>query len=350
MKRIEQYIAGIEPVNTARDAEVQAHLNNLTKPLGSLGRLEDFAARFIRASDSYPPRLKKKAIYIMAADHGVCAEGVSAFPAEVTPQMVLNFLRGGAGINVLARHTGCETVVVDMGVNYDFENTPGLVNRKVAKGSKNIAKEAAMTEKELEQAIFAGIGLAEEAAKNGVDIIGTGDMGIGNTTPSTALYAAMLGLSPDTIVGPGTGLDAAGIARKTEVLNRILALHTPFASPLDALRKVGGLEIAGLTGLILGAAKNRIPVVVDGFISMAAAIVAIRSAPPVHQRVFFAHFSAERGHRRICEEVGVKPILDLDMRLGEGTGAALAIGIIEASVKIYNEMATFGGAGVSTAL
>ncbi len=350
MKRIEQYISAIRPVDTARDGEIQAHLDNLTKPPGSLGRLEETVARYIRASTAFPPRLRKKAIYIMAGDHGVCAEGVSAFPAEVTPQMVLNFLRGGAAINVLARHTGCETVVVDMGVNYDFDKTPGLVNLKVAKGTKNIAKEAAMTEKELEQAVFAGIGLAEEAAKNGVDIIGTGDMGIGNTTPSTALYAALLGLNPEEITGPGTGLDAAGVKRKTEVLKRVLALHAPFASPLDALRKVGGLEIAGITGLIFGAAKHNIPVVVDGFISMAAAITAIRSAPPVHQRVFFAHLSAERGHRRICEEVGVKPILDLDMRLGEGTGAALAIGIVEASVKIYNEMATFGSAGVSTAL
>ncbi len=349
MERIKEYMAGIAPVDESRRKEIQAHLDNLTKPVGSLGRLEDLAMRYILASGGRPPKMRKKMIFIMAADHGVTAEGVSAYPSEVTPQMVFNFLRGGAAINVLARHTGCETVVVDMGVNYDFGPTPGLIDRKVAKGSRNIAKEAAMTEDEMEQALFAGIKLAEEAAANGADIIGMGDMGIGNTTPSTALYCAMLGLPAETLVGPGTGLDPAGIARKTEVLNRILKLHAPFVSTMDALRKVGGLEIAGLTGLVLGAARHNVPVVVDGFISMAAAIVAIRSAPPVHQRVFFSHISAERGHRRICEEVGVTPLLDLKMRLGEGTGAALTIGLIEAAVKVYNEMATFQSAGVSGA-
>ncbi len=350
MKKIFDYMETIEPVDGSRDAMVQEHLDSLTKPPGSLGRLEELALRFVRTSVAYPPKISKKTIFIMAGDHGVAREGVSAFPAEVTPQMVLNFLGGGAAINVLARHAGIETVVVDMGVNFNFQDAPGLVNKKVAKGTKNIAEEAAMTAEEMERAVFAGIELAEKAAKDGCHLIGMGDMGIANTTASTALYCALLGLSPEAITGPGTGLDQKGIERKTEVIKKALALHAPFATPMDALMKLGGLEIAGLTGLVLGAAKSKVPVVVDGFISTAAAIVAIRSAPAVLPRVFWAHISNERGHKRVCQEVGIRPILDLDMRLGEGTGAALAMSIIEASVKIYNEMATFKKAGVSTAL
>jgi len=350
VKKILDYIQTIPPVDNSRDAMAQDHLNSLTKPPGSLGRLEELAIRFIRASVAYPPKIEKKTIFIMAGDHGVAREGVSAFPAEVTPQMVYNFLGGGAAINVLARHAGIDTVVVDMGVNADFQKAAGLVDKKVAKGTKNIAQEPAMTEEELERAVFAGIELAEKAAREGCHLIGTGDMGIANTTPSTALYCALLGLSPEAITGPGTGLDAKGVEHKTEVVKKILALHAPFSSPLDALRKVGGLEIAGLTGLVLGAAKSRVPVVVDGFISTAAAIVAVRSAPAVLERIFWAHLSNERGHRRVCEEVGIRPLFDLDMRLGEGTGSAMAMWLVEASIKVYNEMATFKKAGVSTAL
>lgn len=350
MKKVLGYIAQIVPVDHSRDAEIQAHLDNLTKPPGSLGRLEEFAAQFVRASGGIPPRLQNKTMFVMAGDHGVTEEKISAFPAEVTPQMVLNFLGGGAAINVLARHGGCETVVVDMGVNFDFGSPKGLVDKKIAKGTRNFTKTAAMTEEEAERAVLAGIELAEKAAQGGAHIIGIGEMGIGNTTAATAMYCAMLGLAPEIVAGPGTGLDAGGISRKVETVKKALALHAPFASPLDVLRKVGGFEIAGMAGVVLGAAKNNVPVVADGFISSAAAIVAIRSAPAVRERVFFSHVSAERGHRRICEEAGINPVLDLNLRLGEGTGAAMAISIIEASVKIYNEMATFKKAGVSGAL
>lgn len=350
MKTISEYINQILPVDHSRDAEIQAHLDNLTKPLGSLGRLEEFAAQFARASGAVPPRLQKKTMIVMAGDHGVTEEKISAFPAEVTPQMVLNFLGGGAAINVLARHAGCETVVVDMGVNFDFGPLAGLVERKVGKGTRNFTKGPAMTEEETARALWAGIELAEKAARNGTHIIGIGEMGIGNTTSATAMYCAMLGLAPETVAGPGTGLDADGVSRKAAAVKTALALHAPFATPLDALRKVGGFEIAGMTGVVLGAARNNVPVVADGFISSVAAIVAIRTAPAMRERVFFSHVSAERAHRRICEEAGITPVLDLNLRLGEGTGAALAITVIEAAVKIYNEMSTFKKAGVSNAL
>ncbi|MBI3793231.1 MAG: nicotinate-nucleotide--dimethylbenzimidazole phosphoribosyltransferase [Nitrospinae bacterium] len=350
MKKVLDYIAGIKPVDVSMDVAALDHINSLTKPPGSLGRMEEFALNFIRASNCIPPKLDKKTIFIMAGDHGVAQEGVSAFPAEVTPQMVFNFLSGGAAINVLARHAGIKTVVVDMGVNADLSGRPGLTDKKIGMGTKNIAKQPAMTNDEAERAIFAGIELAETAAKEGCHIIGTGDMGIANTTPSTALYCALLGLSPEEISGPGTGLDEKGVRHKAEVVKKAVALHAPYASPLDALAKLGGFEIAGLTGLILGAAKNNIPVVVDGFISSAAAMVAVKCAPAVMQRTFWSHMSNERGHKKVCETMGVLPILDLNLRLGEGTGAALAIWIIEGSVKIYNEMATFKNAGVSTAV
>jgi nicotinate-nucleotide--dimethylbenzimidazole phosphoribosyltransferase len=350
MKKILEYISGIKPVDYSKDAAAIDHLNNLTKPPGSLGRLEELAIGFIRASNAVPPKLDKKIIFIMAGDHGVARERVSAFPAEVTPQMVFNFLSGGAAINVLARHADIQTVVVDMGVNADLSGRDGLVDKKVGMGTKNIAEEPAMTEEELERAVFAGISLAEEAAKNGCHIIGTGDMGIANTTPSTAIYCALLGLKPEDISGPGTGLDEKGIKHKAEVVKKALALHAPYGSPMDVLAKLGGFEIAGLTGLILGAAKNNIPVVVDGFISSAAAMVAVKSSPAVLQRIFWAHLSNERGHKKVLAEMGINPILDLNLRLGEGTGAALAIWIIEGAIKVYNEMATFKKAGVSTAL
>lgn len=347
MKEIEEYINSIKQVDTGRDAEVQEHLDFLTKPPGSLGRLEEIAKEFIRASSAYPPEIKKKTIFVMAGDHGVAEEGVSAFPQEVTAQMVGNFINGGAAINVLSRHIGCETKVVDMGVKGELGNPPGLIDKKVGHGTKNFAKEAAMTEEELVKALKAGIGLAEEAAREGTSLIGTGDMGIANTTPSTALYCALLGFEPEEITGKGTGIDGKTVEHKAMVIKKAVEKHAPYKSPLDALMKIGGYEIAGLTGLIFGAAKNDIPIVIDGFISTAAAVVAMESAPFVRRRLFFSHLSQEKGHRLVCEKLDVRPILDIDMRLGEGTGAALAIGIIEASIKLYNEMATFKSANVS---
>ena len=350
MKEVLDYIKKITAVDTSNDERVQKQLDSLTKPPGSLGRLEEIVKDFARSSANGSPAIKKKTIFVMAGDHGVAKSGVSAFPAEVTPQMVLNFLNGGAAINVLARHTGCETKVVDMGVNYDFQNPPGLIDRKIGRGTKNIAEGAAMTEQETVKAIMAGIRLAEEAAKSGTDIIGTGEMGIANTTPSTAIFCALLGFSPEDITGSGTGLDEKGISRKAEAVKQALEKNEPFGDPLETLMKLGGFEIAGLVGIILGSARMNIPVVVDGFISTAAAVVAMEAAPYVRRKLFFAHLSTEKGHRKVMEKLDVKPILDLDMRLGEGTGAALAISIIEASLKIFNEMATFESAGVSDAV
>jgi nicotinate-nucleotide--dimethylbenzimidazole phosphoribosyltransferase len=347
VKEILDYIKQIGPVDTSRDEKVRKRLDNLTKPLGSLGRLEEIVKDFARASANYPPMIRKKTIFVMAGDHGVAESGVSAFPAEVTPQMVKNFLNGGAAINVLARHAGCETKVVDMGVKADFENAAGLIDRKVAHGTKNIAEGPAMTEKETIKAVMAGIELAEEAADNGTDLIGTGEMGIANTTPATAIFCALLGFSPEEITGSGTGLDAEGIKRKTEVIRQALKKNEPFETPLELLMKLGGFEIAGLVGVILGGARKSVPVVVDGFISTAAAVVAMEAVPYVRRKLFFAHLSNERGHGKVLEKLDVKPILNFDMRLGEGTGAALAISIIEASIKIFNEMATFESAGVS---
>lgn len=350
MKEILDYIKLIEPVDTSKDEQAQRRLDSLTKPPGSLGMLEEIVKDFVRASTAYPPAINKKTIFVMAGDHGVADSGVSAFPAEVTPQMVMNFLGGGAAINVLARHAGCETKIVDMGVKSDFKNPPGLIDRKIAHGTKNITDGPAMTKDETVKAVMAGIRLAEEAAKDGSDIIGTGDMGIANTTPSTAIFCALLGLSPQEITGSGTGLDAKGIGHKTSVIKSALKKNEPYENPLEILMKLGGLEIAGLVGVILGCARMKVPVVVDGFISTAAAVVAMEAAPYVRRKLFFAHLSNEKGHAKVLDKLDVTPILSLDMRLGEGTGAALAIFIIEASIKIFTEMATFESAGVSDAV
>jgi len=350
VKEILEYIKQIAPVDTSNDEKVQKRLDSLTKPPGSLGRLEEIVKDFARSSANASPKIQKKTIFIMAGDHGVAESGVSAFPAEVTPQMVLNFLNGGAAINVLARHAGCETKVVDMGVKFDFQNPPGLIDRKIGHGTKNIAEGPAMTEKETVKAVIAGIRLAEDAARDGSDIIGTGEMGIANTTSSTAIFCALLDFTPEDITGSGTGLDEKGISCKAEIIKKALEKNEPFGSPLETLMKLGGFEIAGLVGLILGGARMNVPVVVDGFISTAAAVVAMEAAPFVRRKLFFAHLSNEKGHMKVMERLGIKPILDFDMRLGEGTGAALAISVIEASVKIFNEMATFESAGVSDAV
>jgi len=337
----------ISPLDHAIDAISRARQDSLTKPPKSLGKLEDIAVRYVRITGNNQPKLNKKSIFVMAGDHGIAEEKVSAFPAEVTPQMVLNFLTGGAAINVLSRHAGCETKVVDMGVNYKFGMLDGLIDRKVGMGTKNFAKEEAMSEEDLDKCLKAGIELANTEADEGTDIIGIGEMGIANTTSATAIFCALYGLDPNEISGKGTGLDDAGVSRKAEVIKTALEKHAPFNSPLEVLRKVGGFEIAGLVGLIIGAASRNIPVVVDGFITTSAVAVAIELLPEVKERLFFAHISQEQAHKKVLEKIGGEPILDLGMRLGEGSGAALSISIIEASLKIHNEMATFESAGVS---
>lgn len=331
-----------------------ARLNSLTKPSGSLGRLEEIAARLVQIRETERPDCSDKAMFTFAADHGVTEEGVSAYPKEVTSQMVLNFLSGGAAINVLCRQFGIEIVVVDIGVDAEPIARPiavtGFMERKVARGTKNMTREAAMTEAEVSAAFDVGVELAITAGKQGRTLIGAGEMGIGNTTAASAITAVLTGRPVAEVTGRGTGIDDHLLRHKMQVIERALAVNRPNPSDgMDVLRKVGGLEIAGLTGLIVGAASQRIPVVVDGFISTSAAAVACALQPKVSQFLFAAHRSSEPGHDALLEFIGQSPILDLQMRLGEGTGAALAMAIIESAVKLLNEMATFAAAGVSGA-
>ena len=338
----------IQPTDLRFLAQAQARLDRLTKPIGSLGRLEELAARYVMITGEMNPKVPRGAVYTFAADHGVTVEGVSAYPSAVTPQMVLNFLRGGAGVNVLARHVGIEVRVVDIGVAFDFESAPGLIQRKVMPGTKNLMVESAMSLAQAEQALHVGIELATEAAQEGVGLIGTGEMGIGNTTASSAIAAVMTGRPVAEVTGRGTGIDDAGHAHKIDVIQRALAFHRlDSADAMEVLAKVGGLEIGGLAGLMLGAAAARIPVVLDGFIAGAAALIAVGLEPRCKDYLIASHQSVERGHRAILDHLGLKPLLDLDLRLGEGTGACLGMSLVFAAIKILAEMATFDEAGVS---
>ncbi|MFZ5997127.1 MAG: nicotinate-nucleotide--dimethylbenzimidazole phosphoribosyltransferase [Nitrospirota bacterium] len=326
----------------------QKHLDNLTKPLGSLGRLEEFARRLVAITENRNPLLDKKVVFTFAGDHGITAEGVSAYPKEVTQQMVLNFLRGGAGINVLARHAGAEVVVVDIGVDHEFKELPGLITMKVVNGTKNFAKGPAMTREEAVKCLEVGITIAGGYAKKGYKLFGTGEMGIGNTTPSSAIAAVLTGTPVAQVTGKGTGINDESLSRKIAVIEAGIKANQPDPNDaIDVLSKVGGAEIGGIAGLVLGAAAHRIPVVIDGFISTAGALIAYALEPKTAEYMFAAHTSVEKGHRIMLDKMGLRPILDLDLRLGEGTGAALAMLMIEAGLKIYKEMATFGEAGVS---
>jgi len=323
-------------------------LNNLTKPVGSLGMLEENAARLVAIYEDPMPEIKGKAIFVFASDHGVVEEGVSAYPKEVTAQMVFNFLRGGAGINVLARHAGADVVVVDVGVDYDFGKIEGLVDRKVVYGSRNMTKGPALTRNEALKCIEIGRELVKEYHAKGYNLFGTGDMGIGNTTPSSAIISVITGCPVEEVTGRGTGIDDETYKRKIEAIKRAIDVNKPDQKdPIDVLAKVGGPEIGAIAGVVLGCAELKIPVVVDGFISTAGALIAYALEPTVKDYIFSAHNSAEKGHKVALSYMGLKPILDLNLRLGEGTGAALAMTIIEASLKIYREMATFEEAGIS---
>lgn len=345
---LDEVVRQIQPVDQQCAAKAQAHLDGLTKPLGSLGRLEETAVRYAAITGEVKPNVPRGAVFTFAADHGVAMEGVSAYPSEVTPQMVLNFLRGGAGVNVLARHTGVEVRVVDIGVAYDFGMVPGLIQKKVMRGTRNLRREPAMSRTEAAQALQIGIDLATEAAREGIGLIGTGEMGIGNTTPSAAITAVMTGRPVADVTGRGTGIDEAGRVHKIQIIQEALDRHHPDrADALDVVATVGGLEIAGLAGLILGAAAARVPVVLDGFIAGAAALIAVGIQPLCRDYLIASHRSVERGHQAILDHLDLKALLDLDLRLGEGTGACLGMGLVQASIKILTEMATFGEAGVS---
>jgi len=326
----------------------QQKLDNLTKPVGSLGRLEELARQIAAITCNLCPVLDKKYIFTMAADHGVVDEGISAYPSEVTPQMVYNFLNGGAGINVLSKHIGAEVVVVDMGVACDLEKNKALIIKKIGYGTKNMTKGPAMTLDEAAASVIAGIEIAQEYAAKGVKIIGTGDMGIGNTTSSSAIVSVISGADVQMVTGYGTGLDDKGLLHKIKIIEKSIDINNPDKNNgLDILSKIGGFEIGGIAGLIIGSAYMKIPVVIDGFISGAGAMIAQKICPKSRDYMIASHQSVEKGHKIMMETLGIKPLFNLDMRLGEGTGAALGISIAEASVKILNEMATFKEAGVS---
>lgn len=349
-KSLLETLGAIEPLNLEAMEAARRRQDTLTKPQGSLGQLEELSIRLAGMMGSPRPEIRHKAIITMAADHGVAAEGVSLYPQEVTRQMVLNFLGGGAGINVLARHVGARVVVVDMGVIGGFESRPGLLCKMIDFGTRNMALGAAMSRQQALDAIKAGIEVIQTEIAKGLDIVGTGDMGIGNTTASSAVCAVMTGKPVVEVTGRGTGLGDKQLAHKVAVIQKALEVNQPNPDdPLDVLARVGGFEIGGLAGVILGAAANRIPVVIDGFISGAAALIAAGLSPASREYLIAAHLSVEAGHRVALDHLGLTPLLNLKMRLGEGTGAALAIGIVEAAAKILDEMTTFEEAGVSKA-
>lgn len=348
MDKIEEVRKKISGIDCEFAQLIQDRLDSLTKPQGSLGRLEELAKQIACISSKENPDLKNKVIFTLAADHGVTEEGISAYPKEVTAQMVYNFLKGGAGINVLAKHIKARVVVADFGVSQDLKADPALIIRKINYGTKNMAAGQAMTNDEARKAIIAGIELLEDEYIKGVDIIGTGEMGIGNTTASSAITASITKRPVEDVTGKGAGVDEQGLLRKIAVIKKALKVNFPNPDdPIDVLAKVGGFEIAGLAGIILGAASKRVPVVIDGFISGAAALIAYKIEPKIKDYMIAAHCSMERGHKVILDYIGLNPLLDLNLRLGEGTGAALGICLAEAGVKILTQMATFKSAGVS---
>lgn len=347
IEQLEGILEEISPIDKIVMAKAQDRLDNLTKPRGSLGKLETLAAKTCGIRGRLDARVDKKVILTFAGDHGVAAEGVSGFPQEVTAQMVLNFLRGGAGVNVLARHVGAEVRVIDVGVATPVDGK-GLIKRKVRPGTDSIAQGPAMSIENVLAAISVGMEVAKQAISDGAEILGTGDMGIANTTPSSALFAALLPSSVADVTGRGTGIDDAMLQHKIKVIEQALSVNKErLVSPVEILAALGGLEIAAICGVVLEAARSRVPVVVDGFISSAGALVALKLKPEVRDYCFFSHMSAEQGHKIFFEKMGLAPLLHLDMRLGEGTAAALSMGLVEAGLKIMREMATFDEAGVS---
>jgi nicotinate-nucleotide--dimethylbenzimidazole phosphoribosyltransferase len=353
MKLLQQTIANMEPQD--KDVRAQAHkrLENLSMPYWALGRLLDLAEDLAGISRSMHPNVARKTIFTMAGDHGVVAEGISKFPQEVTPQMVANFISGGAGINALARQAGASVVVVDMGVASDLSALAAagkILSRRVGPGTNNMARGPAMTRDEAVCAVESGIEIAFGAADT-VDVFGTGEMGIGNTTPSSAIVSLLSGRPVGEVTGHGTGIDEEQFAHKVGVIEQTIRVNNPNPKDgLDVLAKVGGFEIGGIAGLILGAASLKKPVVVDGFISTAGALIAHALCPTATEYMIAAHRSVEQGHRIALDALGKQPLIDLDLRLGEGTGAALAMNFLEAAVRILTEVATFDEASVSKSL
>jgi nicotinate-nucleotide--dimethylbenzimidazole phosphoribosyltransferase len=349
MDKIEKTIKNIKVLNTFIMEKTQKHLDNLTKPQGSLGRLEELAKQVAGITENEYPKIEKKIIFTLACDHGIVEEHISSYPQEVTPQMVYNFLNGGAGINVLSKHVGAKVIVVDVGVKEKINSqNPNFKDKKINFATKNFLKQDAMTKQEAIKSIETGIELAEEEIKNGANIIGIGEMGIGNTTPSAAIAAFITGQPVELVTGRGTGISDEILKNKIKVIKEAIAKRNPKQKDgIDILSKFGGFEIGGMAGIILGCAANKIPVVIDGFISGASALIAYLIEPKSKDFMIASHCSVEPGHKIILDYLGLKPLLNLDMRLGEGTGAALGINFVELSLKILNEMATFESASVS---
>jgi nicotinate-nucleotide--dimethylbenzimidazole phosphoribosyltransferase len=321
----------------------------LTKPLGSLGTLEECAIRIADIQQTETPSVEQISIAIFAADHGVVEEGISAFPQEVTEQMVLNFLHGGAAISVLAKQLGGNLEIIDVGILTPLPEQNGLIIQRVAAGTANCTKQAAMTQEQLESALRAGHDAIERAIKNKAELFIGGEMGIGNTTSAAALYCALLSLTPEQATGAGTGLDEEGIKHKIVIIKQIMEAHQACGDDtLEWLRCIGGFEIAALTGAYIRAAQCGLPVMVDGFISTAAALCAVLIQPKVNDVLFFSHLSAEQGHRNVMEILQQKPLLDLSMRLGEGSGAAVAANLLRSACLLHTQMATFAEAAVTT--
>ena len=347
---LDEVVGQIAAPPAAYEAQARTHLNSLTKPLGSLGRVEDLAAQWFAIRQGNVTVTVSKAVYVFAADHGIAAEGVSAYPAEVTRQMMLNFLAGGAAINVLGRLNHADVHVVDVGVNADLSGYPGLAQFKVRHGSRNMLAEPAMSEAELQAALAVGLTLAEAAFARGTNLIAVGEMGIGNTTAASVMTAALTSMPASLVTGRGTGLESHAYAHKCNIVEAVVRRHfAQPAGPLEILRCGGGLEIAAMTGMMLGAARRQMAIVLDGFISTAAAAAACGIAPAVRAYLFAGHQSQEPGHRVLLAHLNLEPILDLHMRLGEGSGAVLAMPVLEAAMRLYGEMATFASAGISGA-
>ncbi len=345
---LQQALKKILPVDRSIEPEAQRRLDQLTKPKGSLGKMEELALRVACIQGEIPPRLGRKLIFVFAADHGIVEEGVSAYPSKVTAQMTYNFLNGGAAINVLGRHFGVDVEVVDVGVDHEFSSLKGLHSLKIRRGTSNFARGPAMTREEALQSVETGIRLAQDAASQNLFLLGAGDMGIGNTSSAAAICSALTGISVRDITGRGTGIDSSTWQHKVAAIETGLSLNRPNPKdPLDVLAKIGGLEIGAIAGFILGAAAHHMPLILDGYISTAAAILAHGLNPSVGDILFASHLSAESGHRAMLDHLKLSPLLDLGMRLGEGTGACIAMGLVEAGVKILREMATFETARVA---
>ena len=348
MEKLQQAISAIKQPDQETTKAALDRLSQQVRPAGSLGILEPIAARLAGIAGSIDVNLKNKIIVTCAGDHGVVEEGVSLFPQEVTPQMVTNFVDGRTSINVLADHAGAQVMVADLGVNFDFDPSLPIFHKKVRKSTSNFAKEPAMSREEAVQAVEAGIEIVDElVAKGPVDMLGTGDMGIGNTTPSSAIIAAFSGMDAEKLTGRGTGIDDAMLKHKIDVINKAIAFHKPDANDaLDVLAQVGGFEIGGLAGLVIGAAKHSIPVVCDGLISTAGALIGCELAPAAKQYLFASHRSVEVGHVFMHERLDLQPVLDLQFRLGEGTGAALAMELLDAATRILADIKTFAEAEI----